>query len=102
MRWLSAFLLSCSLLAHGGTLFALIGLILILMIRQRGRFWKEALIVGSLTGLLYLPWIGYQKFRDPPGDRLLKFQLAGVEQVTDEPALKTVSTRIDINHSATG
>jgi hypothetical protein len=28
--------------------------------------------------LLYLPWFAYQRFVDPPGDRLLKWQLAGL------------------------
>jgi hypothetical protein len=41
-------------------------------------------IFGALTFLaLYLPWVLYQRFIDPPGNRLLKWHLAGVTAVDD-------------------
>jgi hypothetical protein len=73
-------LLSFSLLSHGSSVFVLIPLIpLILLFR---RFWQTQVrrLMASLAFafVLYLPWSFYQKFYDPPGDRLLKYHFAGV------------------------
>jgi hypothetical protein len=42
--------------------------------------------------LLYLPWLLYQKLYDPPGNFLLKLQLAGVEHVDNESFLQDATT----------
>lgn len=39
--------------------------------------------------VLYLPWSFYQKFYDPPGDRLLKYHFAGVKPVDNRSFLET-------------
>ena len=89
-RCLLGFLLACSLLAHGGALFALLGLMLCALFRYRRRVFIETCFVGVITVLFYSPWIAYQKYVDPPGDRLVKLHLAGVEQITPEPPLKAI------------
>jgi hypothetical protein len=96
LRCVQAFLLACSLLSHGGSAFALAGILLYTLIRFtlitpiRRPTLRQICQVGLLTILFYSPWIAYQKFIDPPGDRLLKFHLANVETVTKETALKTI------------
>jgi hypothetical protein len=98
LRCLTAFLLSASLLAHGGSAFALSGILLYILFqaltlrRVPGRvgLLKNACLVTLLTVVFYSPWIGYQKFVDPPGDRLLKYHLADVQPITNDSAAKVI------------
>jgi hypothetical protein len=73
-----AALATLSLLAHGGTAFALLALIPFAVVRYRHR-WRTTAVCGAVVvaGALYLPWMAFQRFVDPPGNRLLKWQLAG-------------------------
>jgi hypothetical protein len=66
-----------AMLSHGGSAFALLGLVIVLLLLRRipgPRFIAAAIVSASL---LYAPWSLYQKYYDPPGDRLLKWHLAG-------------------------
>ncbi len=90
-RVLIAFLLACGLLAHGGSLFALLGICFFVVVRFRSSLHiREVFICAVIVIAFYAPWMGYQKFVDPPGDRLLKWHLAGVEKITPEPAFQTI------------
>jgi hypothetical protein len=72
-----------SLLAHGGAIFGLagIGLALLLTGKYPGRRFVTAAVAAALCATL--PWVGFQKLADPPGDGLIKLHLAGVEP--DDP-----------------
>jgi hypothetical protein len=79
-----------AMLCHGGSAFGIIGLALALAVLRRLpslRFTAAAVIVA---GLLYLPWMLYQKYYDPPGDRLLKMHLAGVLEPRPEASLRQI------------
>ena len=39
---------------------------------------------------MYSPWLAYQRFYDPPGDRLLKLHLGGQETIDSRSTLDTV------------
>jgi hypothetical protein len=79
-------LLAFALLAHGGAVFSVIGLgITVLFIHPRVLFRKGAWVTVLACVCLYLPWTLYQKLYDPPGDRLLKWHLAGVTRVNSVP-----------------
>jgi hypothetical protein len=52
---------------------------------------KRLLAAGAVCAAVYLPWTLYQTFFDPPGDRLLKFHLAGVEQVDSRPFSRAIA-----------
>ncbi len=73
-----------SMLSHGSSLIALIPIFSIFWIldfRKNTRvIWQTALIFG----LFYLPWFLFQKIGDPPGDRLLKWHLAGYPHLTNQ------------------
>lgn len=73
-------LIAFAMLGHGGSFFAILGIgIYMLLLRHFPS--RRFLVVMAVTAiLLYLPWTLYQKVYDPPGDRLLKWHLAGVEQ----------------------
>jgi hypothetical protein len=45
---------------------------------------RRLALVGVTALLLLLPWALYQAFYDPPGNRLIKMHLAGVERADDE------------------
>jgi hypothetical protein len=70
--------IALAMLSHGGIAFSVIGLAIVLLASGklpgiRPAWWGIAILL-----LLILPWSAYQKFYDPPGDRLLKWHLAGV------------------------
>jgi hypothetical protein len=76
---LAGALLAFGFLAHGGTAFAVLGLFPVLIALQRLRP-KSLLWMALGFFALYTPWILYQKLYEPPGNRLLKMHLAGVQQ----------------------
>lgn len=76
---LAGSLLALGFLAHGGSAFALVGVAILMPILRYKLPVKRVALVLSTAFLLYTPWIAYQKLCDPPGDRLLKMHLAGVD-----------------------
>jgi hypothetical protein len=70
--------LALAMLSHGGSAFAIAGLTISMIILRRfpGRRFMLALVAAS--AVTYVPWTLYQRFYDPPGDRLLKWHLAGI------------------------
>ena len=69
-------LLALSMLGHGASIFGVIPLGIVAVVRglPTGR-WLFAVVISGLA--LYLPWQAYQKYSDPPGNRLVKESLAG-------------------------
>jgi hypothetical protein len=67
-----------ALLSHGAALFALPVLAVLLWPVRRRFGLRGWLAAGGLAFATYLPWLLYQRIYDPPGDRLLKWHLAGV------------------------
>lgn len=76
---LTGALLALGLLTHGGIIFSALGIILVLFVlRFRARWTRTGWFIVLSCVCLYLPWLMYQKFYDPPGDWLLKWHLAGM------------------------
>ncbi|QJI44967.1 hypothetical protein HKK52_29735 [Pseudomonas sp. ADAK2] len=67
-----------SMLSHGAALFGLLGFSIYLLITRTTPKPFTSLICVVTAILIYSPWVAYQKLYDPPGDRLLKWQLAGI------------------------
>ena len=74
---LVAALFALALLSHGGSIFGIIPLMVVAAARGiPDRRWIAA---GVATGMLLLvPWSLYQRYEDPPGNRLIKWLVAGV------------------------
>jgi hypothetical protein len=68
--------LALGFLSHGSAAFSILALFpLLVPWRSRWKIFAATLLVSAV---LVAPWTAYQKFYDPPGDRLLKWHLAGV------------------------
>lgn len=79
-----------AMLGHMGSAYGLVALgVAALVLRRLPRPAFLATMVGSL-GLTMVPWFAYKAFYDPPGDRLFKWQLAGVTAVTKSGALQAI------------
>jgi hypothetical protein len=79
-------------LSHGAAIFALVGLGLVLATPRYFLGWKYALIGIAVFLLLNLPWLTFQKFYDPPGDRLIKWHLGGSTIIDSRGVLETIKT----------
>lgn len=69
-------------LAHGSSVFGLIPLALIAIHRGLPS-WRWLLAGAAAALVLILPWIAYQHYGDPPGNRVTKWALAGVTKIDD-------------------
>lgn len=76
----AAGLLAClSLLAHGGAIFALPGVTVVALLRKQFPWAKNAAVAVTAFIVPIVPWLLFQKLVDPPGDRLLKWHIAGLD-----------------------
>jgi len=77
---LIAALFGLAMLGHGSSIFGIIPLALIAAFRglPSWRWIGVGLVVGFV---LMAPWSAYQKYGDPPGNRLVKWMLAGVPEI---------------------
>lgn len=92
--------LGLSFAAHGGALFVMLPIICVLIVAFGLSVWRSTRadgVVNTKTGpseivglgagvlivsaLLFAPWLGYQRVVAPPGNRLLKWHLAGVVDI---------------------
>lgn len=77
-------------LSHGGVAFSLLPLapwIAWRATRGEGRGW---IFAAAFFAILTLPWLAYQKFYDPPGNRLLKWHLAGQPAIDSRGTWETI------------
>ncbi len=70
--------LALAMLAHPGSVFSLFAFALLSLARWRVFRIRHIGLAVMLIAVLLLPWGVYQRFVDPPGNRLLKMHLAGV------------------------
>lgn len=84
---LAASAAALALFAHGASAFGLLGIVPFVVVAVRRWRWRAVLAGTGLAALLYVPWLAYQQFFDPPADRLTKWHLAGVIPPTDDSFL---------------
>jgi hypothetical protein len=86
---LFAALCSLAMLAHGASAFGILPLLAIAA--WRGLPTWRWLGIAALVGVALLgPWTAYQRYVDPPGDRLVKWQLGGSLAIDERGALETI------------
>lgn len=78
-----------AMLAHGSSIFGIIPLALIALWRGLPS-WRWVGAAAAIAILLLVPWSAYQKWGDPPGNRLDRWFLAGDSEVKEEGTLDAV------------
>ncbi|MGN6275447.1 MAG: hypothetical protein ACTHNP_05870 [Solirubrobacterales bacterium] len=86
---LFAALCALAMLAHGSSVFFILPLLGLAALRGMPNLaWIGAAI--GIGVVLLGSWSAYQRYADPPGDRLLKWSLAGVPEITKRGTLETI------------
>lgn len=89
MIWAAA-CMSFAYLSHGGSIFGILAVALVYLIQRRAINSRFVLTSGLVCFLLVLPWSLYQRFIDPPGDRLVKYHIAGREAIDPRGSLTVI------------
>ncbi|HEU5062372.1 MAG TPA: hypothetical protein VFT79_04345 [Solirubrobacterales bacterium] len=82
-------LLALAMLAHGSSIFGVIPLALLAAWRGLPQ-WRWIGVAAICLIALMLPWTAYQKWANPPGDRLLKWQLGGDLTINDKGTAEAI------------
>lgn len=78
-----------SMMFHGTIVIGILGLILALIIKVRTNI--KNIIVMLITFIIgYSPWFVYQKFINPPGDRLMKMYFAGTDGLEQNSLVSSI------------
>ncbi|WP_127480269.1 hypothetical protein [Nocardioides pantholopis] len=86
---LAAALASLAMMGHGSSVFGILALILVAVVRGWPS-WRWLAVGAAVAALVMVPWTLYQQEVDPPGNRLPKWQLAGQVDVDDRSTGETV------------
>ena len=86
---LVAALCALALLGHGASIFGIIPLVAVAAYRGLPS-WRWLGVAVAVGVVLMAPWSAYQKWGDPPGNRLVKWTLAGVAEVDDRGVVETI------------
>jgi len=73
-------LVGLAFLSHGSSVFGLIPLAVLAVARGLPS-WRWLVTAAAATLVLVLPWTAYQHYGDPPGNRVVKWALAGVTEI---------------------
>jgi hypothetical protein len=82
-------LFALAMLGHGSSAFGIIPLAVVIAYRSRLSLrWIGVLVAIAIA--LFIPWSAYQKYADPPGNRVLKWTLAGVSEIDDRGVTEAI------------
>jgi hypothetical protein len=90
-RLLGALFAGLACLSHGGAAFALIPLGMWAASRCLRGESAQWMLAALAFGLTVAPWLAYQRYYAPPGNRLLKMHLAGQFGVDDRSAWRAIA-----------
>lgn len=82
--------LTLALLAHGGVAFTILPIGLFLLTKRYYPSWRNLLLLCLVFVGLYVPWSFYQHVYDPPGDRVLKWEIGGFTGVDERSFSQTL------------
>lgn len=80
---------SLGFLAHSSAVFTVAPLLFLLRRKEYQIPIKQLAFCGIIFTLLVGPWLLYQKFYDPPGNRLLKWHIGGSEIIDTRGPIET-------------
>jgi hypothetical protein len=82
-------LLALAMMGHGSSVFGVIPLAVIAAARGLPSWrWLGAAVLAGI--LVMAPWSAYQRYGEPPGNRLLKYTLAGVPEIDGHGTLEAI------------
>jgi len=87
-------LLALSMLSHGSSVFGVIPLALLAVWRGLPH-WRWVAVAAVALLALMVPWTAYQHYADPPGNRLLKWQLGGDITLDSKGTLEAIEDGYD-------
>jgi len=87
---LFAALCALAMLSHGSSAFFVLPLLGLAALRGMPS-WSWIGVAIAVGIVLLAPWSAYQRYADPPGDRLVKWQLGGSLEIDNRGALETVA-----------
>lgn len=87
---LLAALAGLAFLSHGTSVFGLVPIAAIALWKGLPG-WRWLAAGAAVLAILVVPWMAYQQYGNPPGDRLLKWHLAGVMQIDGRGALEAIT-----------
>jgi hypothetical protein len=82
-------LVGVAMMGHGSSVFGLIPLVIVAAWRGLPS-WRWVGVAALVGFLIMAPWSAYQKYGEPPGNRLLKWSLAGVPEIDDRGTVETI------------
>jgi hypothetical protein len=82
-------LVALALLAHGASVFGLAPLA-VFALAAGFPPWRWLGVAALVAAALLGPWAAYQKYDEPPGNRLTKWMLAGVEPIDERGTVETI------------
>jgi hypothetical protein len=86
---LVAVLFGLAMMGHGSSVFAVVPLALVAAFRGMPS-WRWLGIALAAFLLVMVPWSAYQKYGDPPGNRLLKWQIGGDIELDSRGTRETI------------
>lgn len=90
-----------AMISHGAALFGLAGFVAYLAATRNLPKLTHAAVCVLAAAAVYAPWPAYQHFFDPPGDRLVKWQFAGITQVDNNDSIIDITIEQYSKHSLT-
>ncbi len=86
---LVAALAALAYLGHGSSVFGIVPLAIVAAWRGMPS-WRWLGVAAAVGLVLVGSWSAYQKYGDPPGDRLTKWTLGGFTEIDDRGVLETI------------
>lgn len=88
-------------LAHGGSAFALIPIVGWALWRGLPD-WRWVAAAAATVLLILVPWSAYQRYFDPPGDRVMKLILTGSDTISAEAGGRKAFPQLAADKGGTG
>lgn len=86
---LFAALVALAMLCHGSSIFLVVPVVVFAFIRALPTWrWIGYAVLAAIV--FYAPWQAYQHWGDPPGNRLVKWQIGGSEAIDNRGILQTI------------
>jgi hypothetical protein len=86
---LIAGLCALAMMGHGSSVFGIVPLALLAAYRGLPS-WRWIGVAAAVFIVVMAPWSAYQRYADPPGNRLVKWQIGGEIEIDDRGALETI------------